>query len=209
MSKNKSLDLSKVEKLYSDNIKKFGNKAESVGWGTQEKQDLRFIKLLSVVDQKGSPFSVNELGCGYGELVKYCARNSFKLGEYFGYDISEEMLNNAKDYLAEFESVNLIRSSYLNTMADYTIASGIFNVRFDNKLQDWEEHIKSTLRDMFEHSKKGISFNLLTKYVDFEADNLYYAYPAYYFDFCKTELSKKVNLLHDYPLYEWTITVFK
>ena len=56
MSKNKSLDLSKVEKLYSDNIKKFGNKAESVGWGTQEKQDLRFIKLLSVVDQKGNSF---------------------------------------------------------------------------------------------------------------------------------------------------------
>lgn len=209
MSKNKNLDLSKVEQLYTDNIRKFGNKAESVGWGTQEKQDLRFLKLLSVVDQNESSFSVNELGCGYGELVKHCARNNFKLGEYFGYDISEEMLSNAKDYLADFENINLFKSSNLSSMADYTIASGIFNVRFDNGIQDWEEHIKSTLRDMFEHSKKGIAFNLLTKYVDFEADNLYYADPACYFDFCKTELGKRVNLLHDYPLYEWTITVFK
>lgn len=209
MSKNKNLDLSKVEQLYTDNIRKFGNKAESVGWGNQEKQDLRFLKLLSLIEDKQDTFSVNELGCGYGELVKYCSRNGFQLGEYFGYDISEEMLKNAKDYLAGIENITLFKSSELSTMADYTIASGIFNVRFDHGIQDWDLHIKSTLRDMFEHSKKGIAFNLLTKYVDFEADNLYYADPGYCFDFCKTELSKKVNLLHDYPLYEWTITVLK
>lgn len=209
MSKNKNLDLSKVEQLYTNNIRKFGNKAESVGWGSQEKQDLRFLKLLSVVDQKECSFSVNELGCGYGELVKYCARNGFQLGEYFGYDISKEMLKNAENYLSEFENINLFKSSKLGSMADYTIASGIFNVRFDNGISDWEEHIKSTLIDMFEHSSKGIAFNLLTKYVDYEADNLYYADPAHFFDFCKRELGKKVSLLHDYPLFEWTITVAK
>ena len=56
---------------------------------------------------------------------------------------------------------------------------------------------------------KGISFNLLTKYADYEADNLYYGDPLYFFDYCKRNLSKYVTLLHDYELYEWTILVKK
>ena len=36
-----AVDLSKVSKLYSDNIKAFGKKEKSVGWGTKEKQDFK------------------------------------------------------------------------------------------------------------------------------------------------------------------------
>jgi SAM-dependent methyltransferase len=207
MPKNNPPDLTKVEQLYSENIRKFGNKAESVGWGTQEKQDLRFFKLLSVIDERSESVSINELGCGYGELIKFCERNGYNISEYDGYDISAEMLVAAKDYLLDYQNIKFHQSSEINTQADYTIASGIFNVKFDLDRLDWEEHIKSTLRNMYEHSDKGISFNLLTKYVDFEAENLYYADPSYFFDFCKRELSEKVNLIHDYPLYEWTLIV--
>jgi SAM-dependent methyltransferase len=202
-------DLSRVKKLYTENILKYGKKAESVGWGSQEKQDLRFSKLLSVVERRDSIISLNELGCGYGELVKFCAKSGYHLKEYYGYDISDQMLIHAREYLNDFPDINLYNSSKIYTKADYTVASGIFNVKFDNKLENWEVYVKSTLVDMFEHSEKGMSFNLLTSYVDYETENLYYANPAFYFDFCKKELSKKINLIHDYPLYEWTITVLK
>ena len=33
--------------------------------------------------------------------------------------------------------------------------------------------------------------------------------PNEYIDFCKKELSSKVNLYHDYDLYEWTLIVLK
>lgn len=56
---------------------------------------------------------------------------------------------------------------------------------------------------------KGIAFNLLTSYVDYKDDNLFYADPGEYIDFCKKELSNKVNLYHDYDLYEWTLLVLK
>jgi len=35
--------------------------------------------------------------------------------------------------------------------------------------------------------------------------NLYYADPLILFDWCKNEISKYVALLHNYPLYEFTI----
>ena len=203
------MNLTKIEQLYSDNIKKFGRDPKSVGWGTKEKQDLRFSKLLNVVDVKGESFSVNELGCGYGELVKYCKFNSLNLNDYYGYDISKEMLKEAKQYLMDYKNVSFYNESKLETTADYSIASGIFNVCFDTSEQDWEKYCKDTLVQMFDCSKKGISFNLLTSFVDYKESNLFYADPMMFFDFCKKNLSKNVSLLHDYPLWEWTILARK
>ena len=89
------------------------------------------------------------------------------------------------------------------------MTSGIFNVKFDEQRDNWEYYVKQTLKNMFEQSKKGMAFNLLTKYVDFEAADLFYADPTQYFDYCKKELSSYVNLIHDYNLYEWTIVIKK
>ena len=45
--------------------------------------------------------------------------------------------------------------------------------------------------------------------VDWKEDHLYYADPLFWFNFCRNNISKKVTLLHDYPLWEWTICVTK
>ena len=62
---------------------------------------------------------------------------------------------------------------------------------------------------MAEQSRIGFSFNLLTSYVDWEEDHLYYGDPGVFFEYCKRKHSRFVTLLHDYPLYEWTIAVRK
>jgi SAM-dependent methyltransferase len=204
--KNSKLD--KIKELYDSNLETHGLSSKSVGWPDKKSQLLRFEKLLSVVDNPSRPFTINELGCGYGELFRYLIKNDFKVRKFYGYDISEKMIAAAGKYISD-KRVSLICSSEITTKADYTITSGIFNVAFGEDKKKWEKYIKRTLVEMFENSGKGISFNLLTSYVDFKAKNLYYADPFVFFDFCKKRLSRKVNLLHDYPLFEWTITVRK
>ena len=202
------VDLSKIEKLYSDNIKEFGIDAKAVGWGTKEKQDLRFEKLMGIILDRNSPFSINELGCGYGELVKYCASQKMQISDYFGYDLSSEMIDAAEKYIGA-SNVSLFQSGKINSIADYTIASGIFNVKFEEEIEIWEAYVLDTITHMYDNSEKGISFNFLTKYVDWEKDDLFYQDPMEIFDFCKKNLSEKVNLIHDYDLYEFTIQIIK
>jgi len=64
---------------------------------------------------------------------------------------------------------------------------------------------------MNKKSIKGFAFNMLTKYSDREymKEYLYYADPLFIFDYCKRNFSKKVALIHDYELYEFTILVRK
>ena len=205
---SKDVNLNKVKELYDQNIRDHGAEPESVGWGNQEKIDLRFEKLLDVVEMPNEEFSVSELGCGYGELVKYCENYSLNLGDYEGYDISEDMLVAAREYV-QGERITWVNSDKVLKKADYVIASGIFNVPFDNDRDQWKSYVLSTIEHLFEMSNKGASFNMLTKYVDYESENLFYNDPLEIFDHCKRNLTNKVNLVHDYPLYEFTIHLIK
>jgi hypothetical protein len=58
-------------------------------------------------------------------------------------------------------------------------------------------------------SRRGFAFNALTSYSDRDKqrDDLYYADPLHWFDHCKKHYSRYVSLLHDYPLFEFTILV--
>ena len=67
------------------------------------------------------------------------------------------------------------------------------------------------LHKMNDISRRGFSFNMLTKYSDPEymRQHLYYADPCYLFDYCKMHFSRNVALLHDYEVYDFTILVRK
>jgi hypothetical protein len=89
------------------------------------------------------------------------------------------------------------------------VASGIFNVKLDTPEPEWREYVLETLGEFKELSRKAFAFNALTNYSDpeFMRPDLYYANPLELFDYCRKNLSRKVALLHDYPLYEFTIVV--
>ena len=95
--------------------------------------------------------------------------------------------------------------------SDYTLASGIFNIRFRATNEDWLKYILETITVMNERSLKGFSFNMLTTYSDrdYMKEELYYGDPCLFFDHCKRNFSKNVALLHDYDQYDFTILVRK
>lgn len=201
--------LKKVGEMYSKNIKDIGQKSSAVGWNTSDCQSLRFDKLTSYIIDKS--YSVNDYGCGFGSHLKYLTNDlGHDVQVYNGYDISEEMLESAKIYLDYYKGDLLLKKqSIIDTEADYSFVSGTFNVRFESSEKLWEDFIKKKLVEINLHSTKGFSFNMLTSYADWEEPHLYYGNPNYWFDYCKKNFSKKVSLLHDYDLWEWTITVIK
>ena len=203
--------LEKVAKLYSDNLNKYGPVATSVGWRDEASQKLRFCKLVEVIEGEAlrQPLIINELGCGYGSMYEYLENDcSLHVAQYYGYDISEEMLDCARQTFKN-KNATFIKSDHITREADYSFTSGIFNVKFDIPEDLWQQYIEETLSGMDAKSTRGFTFNVLSTYVDYREKHLYYADPSYYFDFCKKNFSKKVSLLHDYNLWEWTIVVKK
>jgi hypothetical protein len=67
----------------------------------------------------------------------------------------------------------------------------------------------ATISDLASLGSRGFAFNALTTYSDADRQrpDLYYADPLVCFDHCRRTFSRFVTLLHDYPLYEFTMLV--
>jgi len=93
--------------------------------------------------------------------------------------------------------------------ADYVIASGIFNVKLQTPDAAWQGYVTETLERIERLARRGFAFNALSLYSDPEKrrTDLHYADPLALFDYCKRRFSPRVALLHDYPLWEFTILV--
>ena len=204
-------ELTGVANLYSSSLKAHGLTPKGVGWKDEDSQRLRFEKLAQVIDMRtaGEGISVNDFGCGYGAMFRYFDEMpSVRLTRYYGYDISEEMLAAAKQFVDD-PRAEFIQSSQATHEADYSFVSGTFNVKLEASDEIWTEYMKEMLMNLSAMSVRGFAFNILTTYVDWKQENLYYADPFIFFDFCKRNISRYVSLLHDYPLFEWTMIVRK
>ncbi|MFZ8805618.1 MAG: class I SAM-dependent methyltransferase [Candidatus Calescibacterium sp.] len=203
--------LGNIEKYYTDKIKKYGATPKGVDWKDEKGQFIRFEQLSKIFDMN-EPFSVADIGCGYGKFVDFLDKN-FSNYTYFGYDLSSEMVSKALELYSHKQNVFFRHISSLEEIdqADYVVASGIFNVKMHYSEAEWLFYIFTTLELMNKKSIKGFAFNMLTKYSDREymKEYLYYADPCFFFDYCKKNFSKKVALIHDYELYEFTILVRK
>jgi SAM-dependent methyltransferase len=198
------------EDFYNKNLEKFGSTAQGVGWKNEAAQQVRFQQLAKVITEQ--EFSINDLGCGTGDFVNHLNKANWKF-EYHGYDIMPEMIERAVKRFNDISNIlfHRIESAKDMKLADYSIASGIFNIRFNCEDEKWLDYILNTLVLMNEKSNYGFAFNILTKYSDpeFMKGELFYADPCYFFDYCKKHFSKNVALLHDYDQYDFTIIVRK
>lgn len=206
--KNKILNV--VDDYYSKKIIEFGDTPNGVDWKDQDSQYLRFEKLCDVIDFSNETISILDFGCGTGAFLTYLNDKGFKNVDYYGYDVSSEMLDVAKK---KFEQGRHTFSNDIPTdeKFSYVIASGILNVKLGISDDEWKDYILSLLDRFSSLSEKGFSFNALTLYsdVDKRRGDLFYSDPLYLFDICKKNYSRFVSLDHSYPLYEFTISVKK
>jgi len=205
---DKSL-INEVADYYTTKLAEHGETPRGVDWNSETGQILRFQELCKVISPTET-FSVNDLGAGYGALFPYL-NERYTGVSYYGYDISEQMVEAARNRHAQFTNARFDVASRPLRKADYSIASGIFNVMLSRSKGEWEDYINDVLDQLYESCEAGFSCNFLTAYSDKHKmrEDLYYADPCAMFDLCKTKYSRKVSLLHDYDLYEFTMLVRK
>ncbi|OUL88681.1 class I SAM-dependent methyltransferase [Paraburkholderia hospita] len=209
MTTEKSSLLDEVAEYYSAKLAQHGETAQGVDWNGEKSQILRFEQLEKILNP-GDAFSVNDLGCGYGAFYEFL-RKRHKNFNYCGIDVADSMIEAAQRRYPDRQQSQFVVASEPPAPADYSVASGIFNVRLDRSEHEWSAYLNSTLDVLDRDSRLGFAFNCLTSYSDADKkrDYLYYSDPCTIFDLCKRRYSRNVALVHDYGLYEFTILVRK
>jgi SAM-dependent methyltransferase len=202
-------NVNQVKTYFQDRLSAHGATPRGADWNSTQAQEVRFEQLLKVVDFS-QPFCLLDYGCGYGALIETLAQRGSAF-EYLGYDVLESMVEKARELHQARDNCRF--SSRLEDLgqADFAVISGVFNIRFDTPVEEWTQYVLRTLNLVNQYSRRGFSFNMLTRYSDAEymKPHLYYADPCFFFGYCKQHFSRNVALLHDYELYDFTVLVRK
>lgn len=192
---------------YDSKLRAHGATPAGVDWNSLESQELRFA-LLANLWRDEADASVLDYGCGYGALADYLRARGHR-GAYVGYDVSDAMASAAHARVSSLSACRVTARREALAPADFAVASGVFNVKQDADDAAWRAYIWETVADLAALGTRGFAFNALTSYSDDDKrrPDLHYADPLEAFDRCKRTYSRFVTLLHDYPLYEFTIIV--
>jgi SAM-dependent methyltransferase len=196
-----------MERYLDPLLDEHGPTPRGVDWNSTEAQEIRFEQLLRLVPGD-EDFSILDYGCGYGALAGYL-RDRGLTCEYTGYDFAPRLAAYGRELFGDDPRCRFVDREEDLEPADYTVASGLLNLKFDVDVDTWTQHVLDTLQRVRRLSRKGFAFNVLTSYSDPEKmrPDLYYADPGFLFDHCKRHFSRNVALLHDYELYEFTVIV--
>ncbi len=197
----------RVREHYAGTFASFGATPRGVDWPDALTQELRFVHLLRGCDLS-RPVSLNDFGCGYGALASFLARRHPAAAiDYRGYDAIPEMIAHARQaHRAPGRRFDV--ATRCLAAADYTVASGVFNVKLDADRGDWEHYVEATLRMIAAASRQGFAVNFLgpPHPASPPVPGLYRTEPARWADFCAA-LGARVETFADYGLREFTLYV--
>ena len=195
MDQDFNRDIEALSKHYSGLVKRHGDAPESAQYADRETQERRMAVLCEIGVTKTS--KLLDFGCGTGQLLSFLQRSLGYEGEYVGYDISPEAIELARSVhpAGRFEVRNILEQP-IEERFDYVLVSGVFN----NLISDNRAFFEAISRRLMAQADVGYAFNMLSRFVDYFDDGLYYEDPLRAFRFCKEELSPLVTLRHDYAV---------
>jgi hypothetical protein len=194
-----------VERYYTAKIARHGATPLGVDWASKPTQELRFVQLLKVGDF-AQPALLNDIGCGYGALLGFLDQRTFK-ADYLGLDLSALMIGEARRLWAGHPHAAFAIGRKSPRACDYSVASGIFNVKLSHPVGIWTAFVQSVLDDMHANSRRGFAVNFLAPLENSEAGapELYRPHPEIWQDYCERKLGAKVELLASYGMREYTL----
>lgn len=189
-----------IAALYDDRLDETGDDVGTVGWGSRADQALRFALLLRDVDVRGR--RVLDVGCGLGDLVAHLDAVTSGDFDYTGIDIATRLVDRARELRGGDRRRFLVAelADLGDEQFDVVLCSGALTVETGAN----EVYARAAMSRMFAVSSDVVAVNFLSSYVDFEAPKNHHFDPSELFRFAKT-LTPYVALLHDYPLWEFTL----
>ncbi len=198
---------------YEKCLDEHGDSHLGVDWPNREDAEKRYEVMLGLSQFTPSTGELKMLdfGCGAAHLYEYMRRNSqWDRLRYQGMDISEKFVELARSKFPdlEFHVADVLKDSY-STDADLIVMNGVFTEKRDLSFEEMWDYFKSMIKWAFGSCNRGIAFNVMSKNVDWEREDLFHLPHDMLTAFLCDEISRDYIIRNDYGLYEYTTYVLK
>lgn len=189
-----------------------GDSYLGVGWTkSQAEVDRRYEVMLDVVREADVDVTLLDFGCGLSHLHEHIRRTGRAGLRYSGLDVSERFLAASR---AKFPQTPYYRTDVLKHPDDlpsfhYVVLNGVFTMKADNSYDEMWSYFTRLVRAVFAKAERGVAFNVMSKQVDWEREDLFHVPFDDLAAFLTSQVSRHFVIRHDYGLYEYTIYVYR
>jgi SAM-dependent methyltransferase len=199
---------------YENCLEKYGDTHLGVDWPNENEMIKRYqvmLNILSFTKQAESELSVLDFGCGTAGLNSYIKENKFNNLKYFGLDFSSKFIDVAKNKYPNniFFCLDILKNKKEIGTFDYSILNGVFTEKRELSFDEMWLYFQEVITKVFQITNKGIAFNVMSKNVEWERDDLFHVPLDLLTSFLSKELSRHFIIRNDYGLYEYTVYLFK
>ncbi|HLW74168.1 MAG TPA: class I SAM-dependent methyltransferase [Gammaproteobacteria bacterium] len=196
---------------YERRLREYGDNPLGVGWPNPQDAELRYRVMLDVIRPGAATNSILDFGCGTGALLENIRHHGRRDIHYTGTDNSEKHLALCRQ---KFPDVNFISGDILNDAPglgefDYIVANGVFTLKASLTHAEMFGFLSSALQKLWLHARLGMAFNVMTKHVDWERDDLFHVGFDEMASFLKAHISRHFLFRSEYGLWEYTVYVYR
>jgi len=200
---------------YNIRLSKFGKDIKTLGWGSKEQQDYRFLNIVTTLEL--SEKCILDIGCGFGDLFTFLEQNLNTVKHYTGWDLNPELLKQANhrgNPIVDYEIRDISNEIFENGKKyDIGIMLGLLNFKLKSEQINYE-YSKHLIYNAFATVKEVLvvdflSTNLTPDYS--KEDFVFYHDAVKMLEFALT-LTPNVVLKHNYspiPQKEFMVFLYK
>jgi SAM-dependent methyltransferase len=159
----------------------------------------------------GETCTLLDIGCGAAHFYDFLLARQVNHIRYSGLDLSPAYLRLCRSKHPDITFYHQdILDPEMNVPAhDYVLMNGVFNYKSEHSFDDMWAYTQETIRRASDLALKGFAVNFVSKYVDWERDDLFHVPFDMIAAFLDEKVSRRFTIRHDYGLFEYTVYVFK
>lgn len=205
-------DYRRIVDHYEACLDRHGDTHLGVDWPRPEDVDTRHEVMLGVVRPGAGPVSLLDFGCGAGHFREFLRRHGVDRVAYSGLDLSERFvaLCRAKFPGDDFRCADVLAIPAADLPRyDYVVANGVFTEKRDLDFDAMLAYFEALVARLFAMSRVGIAFNVMSKHVDWERDDLFHLPLDVLGRFLTGRVTRHFVARNDYGLYEYTVYAYR
>jgi SAM-dependent methyltransferase len=198
---------------YESCLERHGDTHLGVDWPKKDDVDKRHRVMLEVIKKELSEGAVRllDFGCGAAHLYEYIRDNGIANIEYAGLDLSDKFVDLCRGKFPsnDFYCLDLLEDKESLPSFDYIVMNGVFTEKRSLTFEEMFTYFKRLVKKVFEKAEIGVAFNVMSKHVDWEREDLFHLPFDDLAAFLKKELTRNFIIRNDYGLYEYTTYVYR
>lgn len=210
MSARKYLE---IVEHYESCLERHGDGHLGVDWPRSEDAAVRYRVMLDLVRREGDAAAVTllDFGCGAAHLYEHMLATGVRGIDYAGLDLSEKFVSLARGKFParRFYCADVLVDDGGLPSFDYVVMNGVFTEKRSLGYEDMRSYFEQVLRRVWAKTRRGLAFNVMSKHVDWEREDLFHLPLDDLASFLTRELSRNFVVRNDYGLFEYTTYVYR